>query len=246
MSQEDLLRGRGRRRALQRPRCREQLVEVGHLAGIVTPCAADRTAALDQEARPLGDVLHPAELVRHTKAPDRVAVPVRQELQLVQVERLAPGGLRPAGIAGDRVRGDSRLLELRSPVTQELELVRSGRRPGEEEEDEERGAARDEVLAADRLARSEPDPCRGNFGSGIEQAQNLIVSTQSTNSPGGFRGACIVGREAYGNGPGSEAAVHTLSENIREAACTGLCSVQALRREEDAGIAHSSCGSCNT
>src|SRR5512133_3305117 len=163
MSQGDLLRGRGRRRALQRPRCCEQLVEVGHLAWIVTPCAADRTAALDQEGRPLGDVLHPAELVRDPEAPYRVPVPVRQELELVQVERLAPGGLRPAGIARDRVRRDPRLLELRSPVTQELELVRSGRRPGEQEEDEERGAARDEVLAAGRLARSEPDACVWNL-----------------------------------------------------------------------------------
>ena len=174
MSLGDLRPGRGRTRALQRPRCREQLVEVGHLAGIVTPCAADRTAAPDEEGRTLGHVLHPAELVRDPEPARRVPVPVRQELQLVEVERLAPGRLRPGGVARDRVRRDARLLELRSPVTQELELVRSGRGPGEEEEDEERRAARDEVDAAGGIPRSHPNSCVGCGRAGLQHGASLL------------------------------------------------------------------------
>src|SRR6476620_2095367 len=140
MSQRDLPRRRGRRRALQGPRGREQLVEVRNLAGIVSPCAAHRTAALDQEGRSLGHVLHPAKVVGDPERAHGVAVPVGQELDLVEVERLAPGGLGPGRVARDRERRHARFLELRSPVTQELELVRSGRRPGEQEEQKERRA----------------------------------------------------------------------------------------------------------
>jgi hypothetical protein len=95
MSQTDPLRGRARRRALQGPRGREQLVEVRYLAGIVTPCAAHRTAAFDQEGRSLGDVLQAAELVSDAEPAYGVAVPVGQELDLTEVECLAPRGLRP-------------------------------------------------------------------------------------------------------------------------------------------------------
>src|SRR4029450_9828660 len=104
MSQRDLPRRRARRRALQGPRGREQLVEVRNLAGIVTPCAAHRTAAPDQEGRSLGDVLHPAELVGDAEPAHGVPVPVGQELNLVEVERLAPGGLRPRRAPRERKR----------------------------------------------------------------------------------------------------------------------------------------------
>src|SRR6266536_6627386 len=99
MSQGDMPRGRARRRALQGPRGREQLVEVGHLAGVVTPCAADRTAAPDEEGRSLGDLLHAAELERDPEAPRRVGVPVGEKLDIAEVERLAPRRLRPARVA---------------------------------------------------------------------------------------------------------------------------------------------------
>src|SRR5438132_14070748 len=99
MSRTDLPRGRGRRRALQGPRGREQLVEVGHLAGVVAPCAAHRTAALDEKRGPLGDVLHAPELVRDAEVASRVPVPVRYEANRAQVERLAPGDLPPGRVA---------------------------------------------------------------------------------------------------------------------------------------------------
>src|SRR5439155_24873732 len=103
----------------------------GHLAGVVEPCAAHRTAGLDEEGGPLRDVLHPAELVRDAEAAHRVAVPVGDELDLAEVERLAPRRLRPRRVARDRERLDACWIDLRSPVTQELELARSGRRRGE-------------------------------------------------------------------------------------------------------------------
>ena len=173
MSQRGLPRRRARRRALQTPRGREQLVEVRYLAGIVTPCAADRTAAFDQEGRSLGDVLQAAELVGDAEPPHGVAVPVGQELDLAEVERLAPRSLRPRRVPRDRERRYVGLLELRSPVTQELELVRSGRGPGEQEEEEERRPACDEVRADHRLPRSHPNRRVGDIVSGTEHGATL-------------------------------------------------------------------------
>jgi hypothetical protein len=139
---------------------------------IVMPCAAHRTAALDQEGRSFRHVLQPAEVVGDAEPLHGVGVPVREELDLAEVERLAPRGLRPRRIARDRVWRDAGLLELRSPVTQELELVRSGRRPGEQEEQEERGAPRDEVGADHRLARSHPDR---RIRDGVTGAQHTVT-----------------------------------------------------------------------
>src|SRR5204863_9085825 len=59
-------------------------------------------------------------------------------------------------VARDRERLDSRLLQLRSPVTQELELARSGRGPVEEIEEEEQRAVVDEVADARPLAWRRP------------------------------------------------------------------------------------------
>ena len=50
-------RGTARRRGLQRPSGCERHVEVGHLSSLVAPCAADRTALVDEERRSGGDVL---------------------------------------------------------------------------------------------------------------------------------------------------------------------------------------------
>jgi len=180
MSQGDLPRGRARRRALQGPRGREQLVEVGHLAGVVTPCAADRTAALDEEGRSLCDVPHAAELVRDAEAPRGAGVPVGEELDVAEVECLAPGGLRPARVARDRERRDPRLLELRSPVTQELELVCSGRRPGEEEEKQKERPP--EIRYPDGLPGCEPD---GRVRYGVSESEH-----GTTLVPGGGWEVC--------------------------------------------------------
>jgi hypothetical protein len=59
------------------------------------------------------------------EAAHSIAVEVREEPE-VQIERLRPGDMRPRGVARDADRLDAELLERRSPVTQELELVRSG------------------------------------------------------------------------------------------------------------------------
>ena len=56
-----------------------------------------------------------------------VAVPVGEQRE-IQVERLHPGDVRPGRVARDPDRLHARLLELRAPVTQELQLVCSGRR----------------------------------------------------------------------------------------------------------------------
>ena len=44
-----------------------QLVEVGHVGVGVPPCAADRTAVVEQEGRPLRDASHPAEIPSKTE-----------------------------------------------------------------------------------------------------------------------------------------------------------------------------------
>src|SRR5439155_8085670 len=172
MSQAALSRGRARRRALQGLRGREQLVEVGHLAGVVAPCAADRTPALDEEGRSFGNVLHAAEHVRDPESPHGVRVPVGDELDLAEVERLAPRGLRPGRVARDRERPHPGRIELRSPVTQELELVRSGRRPGEEEEKQKERPR--EVLHRDGLPRCEPDGRVGDWFADTQHVTTLV------------------------------------------------------------------------
>ena len=78
------------------------------------------------------------------------------------------------GLADVAERGHSRLLELRPPVTQEDQLVRSGARPVEEVEEEERQLALlPDVRELNRLARPEPDgrighalPDRDHAGTG--------------------------------------------------------------------------------
>ena len=105
-----------------------------------------------------------AELVCDLERAHRVGVPVGEQRE-VQVERLRPGDVRPRRVAGDAERPDTRRLELLAPVTQELHLVRSGGRPVEEVEDEQRTAVHQQLLErASHLRRrpdgSPPEPCR--------------------------------------------------------------------------------------
>ena len=51
------------------------------------------------------------------------------------------------------------MVELRSPVTQELHLARSGRRPVEEVEDEQHTAAGEQLRQLPLLVRRGPDGC---------------------------------------------------------------------------------------
>jgi hypothetical protein len=119
--------------------------------------------------------------VRDPEPACRVPVPVREEPDLAEVERLAPRRLRPGRVARDRERLDTRLVELRSPVTQELELVRSGRRPGEEEEKEERGPLRHEAAGRHGLARGEPDGCV-RYGVSESEHGTTLVPTRGLRS----------------------------------------------------------------
>ena len=105
------------------------------------------------------------------EAARRVRVPIREELDLIEIERLAPGRLRPGRVARDRKRQDAGLVELRSPVTQELELVRSGRRPGEEEEEKERGCLSDEIRNRRRLAWRHPNRGPRNSLAGLDHSE---------------------------------------------------------------------------
>jgi hypothetical protein len=65
-------------------------------------------------------------LVLDAEAVRRIGVPVGEKRE-VEVERLRPRDVRVGRVARDGERLDAGVLQLRSPVTQELELVRSGR-----------------------------------------------------------------------------------------------------------------------
>src|SRR5919197_1066141 len=70
---------------------------------------------------------------------------------------------------------DAGLRELLAPVTQELHLARSGRRPVEEVEEEEDRHVGGELADWERLARSQPD---GGFG-------DLVACRQHGGEPTG-------------------------------------------------------------
>ena len=93
-----------------------------------------------------------AELPFDAERLHRLLVPVREERE-VQVERLGPRDVGPLGIAGDAEWAHTHCQELRAPVTQELHLVRSGGRPVEEVEDEERRPVREQLVETAPLVR---------------------------------------------------------------------------------------------
>ncbi|HEV8105550.1 MAG TPA: hypothetical protein VGP69_17590 [Gaiellaceae bacterium] len=107
------------------PAAREQLVDVRYLAVLVRPRRAHDAAFVDEECAASRDVLEPAELLSDSEGRDGIAVEVGEQPE-IQVERLRPRDVRPRGVARDPDRLDAERLELRSPVTQELEFVRSG------------------------------------------------------------------------------------------------------------------------
>src|SRR3954464_8493881 len=110
-------------------RC-EQGVEVRQLRRLVGPGALHDAPAADEERRACGDVLQAAEIEGDAESPGRLGVPVGEERE-IEVERLHPGDVRPRRVAGDCVWLYARRAKLLAPVTQELELARSGRRPVE-------------------------------------------------------------------------------------------------------------------
>src|SRR5581483_8812293 len=90
------------------------------------------------------------------EAPHGLRVPVGEEAD-VEVERLHPRDVRPRRVSRDAEAADAGGLELGSPVTQELELVRSRRGPVEEVEEQEDRAVLDDLPHRHGLARAEPD-----------------------------------------------------------------------------------------
>ena len=64
--------------------------------------------------------------------------------------------MRPCRVARDSEWANTRLLELRAPVTQELDLVRSGGGPVEEVEEKERSPVAEELLNGLSLVRRGP------------------------------------------------------------------------------------------
>src|SRR5437899_1164171 len=168
--------GTERRRALQSLRGAKKLVEVRHLGRVVAPCAADRTVLVDEERASIGDATVAAEVALDSEGLHPLLVPVREERK-VQVQRLGPRNVRPLGIAGDAEWADTRREELRAPVTQELHLVRSGRGPVEEVEEEERRSVREHCVERLLLVGSSQDGCSGDLVAYGEHAREPYVAS---------------------------------------------------------------------
>src|SRR5579859_4684186 len=117
----------------------DELVEIRQLARLVCPCAADHAAGVEKERAAPRDVPHPVVLEGDAEAVRRFRIPVGEERK-VEVERLHPCDVGVRRVARDRERLHAGALQLRSPVTQELELGRSGGGPVEEIEEQEQRA----------------------------------------------------------------------------------------------------------
>src|SRR5438128_3614373 len=133
----------------------EELVQVGQLARLVGPRTADDAFGVDEKRTASRYVPHAVVVEGHVEAVGRFGVPVGEQRK-VEIERLHPGNVRVRRIARDRERLHPGLLQLRSPVTQELELGRSGRGPVEEVEEEEQRAVMKELADARALAWRRP------------------------------------------------------------------------------------------
>src|SRR5581483_1590854 len=106
----------------------------------------------------------------------RVAIPVGEERRL-EVERLHPRDVRPGRVARDRVGADARRAELVAPVTQELQLARSGRRPVEEIEEEQDRPVGGDLAERRALLRRRPDGRVGNAGADGDHADAASVAS---------------------------------------------------------------------
>jgi hypothetical protein len=102
----------------------------------------------------------------------RVGVPVGEQRK-VQVESLRPSNVRPRRVARDRVRLNAGGAKLLAPVTQELQLARSGRRPVEQIEEKEDRAARDDFSERCALPRRRPHARVGDPVVGGQHGESL-------------------------------------------------------------------------
>src|SRR5690349_8763321 len=159
----------------------KDLVEIRKLGGLVPPGAANDPVGADDEGRASRHVLQAAVLVRDAEAVRRLAVPVGEQGK-VEVERLHPGDVGPGRVARDAVRLDARVPELRAPVTQGLHLVRSGRGPVEEVEEEEDRPFGCDLDEAGGLVRRRPDLRVGDALADPDHAATTAASVRSAMS----------------------------------------------------------------
>src|SRR5581483_2946983 len=134
----------------------QDLVEVRQLRRLVRPRGADDPVGADEEDRARRDVPEAAEVEGDAEAARRVAVEVGEQGK-VEVEGLGPRDVRPRLVARDGVRLRAGRAKLVAPVTQELELARSGRGPVEEVEDEEDRPVAQDLVQRRALLRRRPD-----------------------------------------------------------------------------------------
>src|SRR4029078_5066331 len=85
--------------------------------------------------------------------------------------------VRPRRVAGDTERPNPQCLELRSPVTQELQLVRSRPGPVEEEEEQQDRPVLDDLLDRVLLARADPDGRMRDPVAGLEHQPPFTRTT---------------------------------------------------------------------
>lgn len=84
--------------------------------------------------------------------------------------------MRPERVAREAERPDAGRRQVLAPVTQEKELVRSGRRPVEDVDAEEREAVAENVAQQPRiLAESRPHPDLGDRVASLEHATRLTA-----------------------------------------------------------------------
>jgi hypothetical protein len=173
MARRDARRAPSARRRLARSR--DHGVDVGKLWP-EQPGVRDPRAVLDEEGGAFGDVLHPTSLRRDAEGANGVPVPVGEERH-VDPQRLCPRCMRPDGVSRDRQRPDPERRKIGSPVTQEADLVRSGRRPVPEVEAEERQARAENLAQAlGTLPRLGPDLHVGNGIAGTEHGRTVPAS----------------------------------------------------------------------
>ena len=114
----------------------QELVEIGELADLVSPCSDDHAVSVEEEGGSLGYALEAAVVEGVVECVDSVAIPVGEQGD-VDIERLAPGAVRPGAVPRDPEDRGARRFEFGPPVTQEDELVSSGTRPVEQIEEEQ-------------------------------------------------------------------------------------------------------------
>ena len=151
-------------------------VDVGQLARFVAPRVLDQPGFVDEERRPLRRRPSDRGTRRDPESMNRLAVPVREQPE-VEVERLRPGDVSPRGVARDADGLHAERFELRSPVTQELEFVRSGGGPVEQVEDEQLRPVVDQVEHRQRLVRPKEDGCVGDAVTGAEHRSESSDNT---------------------------------------------------------------------